>query len=118
MFKRNLTTATGAPVADNQNSLTAGPQGPIVFEDFHLFEKLATFNRERIPERVVHAKGSGAFGEFIATRDLSRAPFTHVPLFFAFPVRLGSGWKSSSLSPLLLRAFPLAPPFFLKEAQA
>ena len=55
MSNKVLTTATGAPVSDNQNSLTAGPRGPIVFEDFHLFEKLATFNRERIPERVVLA---------------------------------------------------------------
>lgn len=79
MSKRTLTTATGAPVADNQNSLSAGPQGPLVFEDFHLFEKLAHFNRERIPERVVHAKGSGAFGEFTATRDLSA--YTKAKLF-------------------------------------
>jgi catalase len=77
--KQKLTTAAGAPVADNQNSLTAGPRGPIVFEDFHLFEKLAHFNRERIPERVVHAKGSGAFGEFTVTKDISR--FTKAKLF-------------------------------------
>jgi len=69
---KTLTTATGAPVADNQNSLTAGPRGPVVLEDFHLLEKLAHFNRERIPERVVHAKGSGAFGEFVVTKDISK----------------------------------------------
>ena len=57
-----LTTAAGIPVGDNQNSLTAGPRGPLLLQDYHLFEKLAHFNRERIPERVVHAKGSGAYG--------------------------------------------------------
>ncbi len=57
-----LTTASGAPVADNQNSRSAGPRGPLLLDDFHLIEKLAHFNRENIPERRVHAKGSGAFG--------------------------------------------------------
>jgi len=79
MSKKVLTTATGAPVGDNQNSLTAGSRGPIVFEDFHLFEKLATFNRERIPERVVHAKGSGAFGEFTVTQDITQ--YTQARIF-------------------------------------
>jgi catalase len=69
---RYLTTANGTPVSDNQNSVTAGARGPIVFEDFHLFEKLAHFNRERIPERVVHAKGSGAFGELTVTHDITK----------------------------------------------
>ncbi len=67
-----LTTASGIPVADNQNSLTAGPRGPILLQDFHLIEKLQHFNRERIPERVVHAKGSGAFGTFTVTHDITR----------------------------------------------
>ena len=58
--KRIMTTDAGRPVGDNQNSLTVGPRGPVVFEDFLLFEKMAHFHRERIPERVVHAKGSGA----------------------------------------------------------
>jgi catalase len=71
-IKKHLTTAGGVPVSDNQNSITAGARGPLVFEDFHLFEKLAHFNRERIPERVVHAKGSGAFGELTVTHDISR----------------------------------------------
>lgn len=91
-LKKTLTTATGTPVADNQNSLTAGARGPIVFEDFHLFEKLAHFNRERIPERVVHAKGSGAFGEFTVTKDITKytraKPFSKVgkktPVFLRF----------------------------------
>ncbi len=65
--KNIMTTDAGHPVGDNQNSLTVGPRGPVVFEDFLLFEKMAHFNRERIPERVVHAKGSGAYGHFICT---------------------------------------------------
>jgi len=56
------TTAAGIPVADNQNSLTAGPRGPILLQDWQLLEKHAHSNRERIAERVVHAKGSGAYG--------------------------------------------------------
>src|SRR5208282_5515084 len=62
-----MTSDSGRPVGDNQNSLTVGPRGPVVFEDFLLFEKMAHFNRERIPERVVHAKGSGAHGHFVCT---------------------------------------------------
>jgi catalase len=62
--KNILTTVSGAPVTDNQNSRTAGPAGPVLIEDHHLIEKLAHFDRERIPERVVHAKGSGAYGYF------------------------------------------------------
>jgi catalase len=67
-----LTTAGGAPVADNQNTLTAGPRGPVLMQDFHLLEKLAHQNRERIPERTVHAKGSGAYGTLTITKDISR----------------------------------------------
>ncbi len=76
-----LTTASGIPVADNQNALTAGPRGPILLQDFHLIEKLQHFNRERIPERVVHAKGSGAYGTFTVTHDISR--YTKARLFEA-----------------------------------
>ncbi|QNI33422.1 catalase [Alloacidobacterium dinghuense] len=65
--RKTMTTGAGRPVGDNQNSLTAGPRGPVVFQDFLLFEKMAHFNRERIPERVVHAKGSGAYGHFVCT---------------------------------------------------
>jgi len=68
----DLTTAAGIPVADNQNSLTAGPRGPVMMQDFHLIEKMAHFNRERIPERVVHAKGAGAFGIFTVTGDITK----------------------------------------------
>ncbi len=67
-----LTTESGAPVADNQNSQTAGPAGPVLLQDQHLTEKLARFNRERIPERIVHARGSGAHGHFEVTADVSR----------------------------------------------
>ncbi len=71
MAKR-LTTTAGAPVPDNQNSLTAGPRGPLLLQDYQLIEKLAHQNRERIPERVVHAKGWGAFGTLTITGDISR----------------------------------------------
>lgn len=74
-----LTTASGAPVADNQNSRSAGPRGPLLLDDFHLIEKLAHFNRENIPERRVHAKGSGAYGTFTVTRDITS--YTSAKLF-------------------------------------
>src|SRR5664279_4567874 len=66
---KRMTSDAGRPVGDNQNSITVGPRGPIVFEDSLLFEKMAHFNRERIPERVVHAKGSGAHGTFTVTNS-------------------------------------------------
>ncbi|HEX4842522.1 MAG TPA: catalase [Limnobacter sp.] len=67
-----MTTSSGTPVADNQHSLTVGAHGPLLWQDWPLMEKLAAFNRERIPERVVHAKGWGAWGTFTATKDLSQ----------------------------------------------
>ena len=76
-----LTTAAGAPVPDNQNSLTAGPRGPVLLQDLWLIEKLAHFAREVIPERRMHAKGSGAFGTFRVTHDISR--YTKAALFGA-----------------------------------
>lgn len=69
---KRLTTANGIPVGDDEHSLTAGERGPIVMQDFYLIEKLAHFNRERIPERVVHAKGAGAHGFFETTVDMSK----------------------------------------------
>src|SRR5258708_17114790 len=69
---QSLTTASGAPVEDNQNSITAGPRGPVLLQDYWLLEKLATFNRERIAERIVHAKGSAAHGILTITRDITR----------------------------------------------
>ena len=75
-----LTTESGAPVADNQNSQTAGPSGPVLAQDQHLLEKLARFNRERIPERIVHAVGSGAHGTFVVTNpDVAR--WTRMKMF-------------------------------------
>ena len=70
--RKIMTTADGMPVADNQNSLSVGPRGPLLSQDFHLAEKMAHFNRERIPERVVHAKGAGAFGTFTVTHDITK----------------------------------------------
>src|SRR4029450_13655615 len=64
-----LTTEAGAPVSDNQHAQTAGPTGPVLLQDHHLIEKLARFNRERIPERVVHAVGTGAYGYLEVTSD-------------------------------------------------
>ncbi len=69
--KKTLTTSAGAPVDDNQNSLSAGPRGPLLMEDHVLIEKMAVFNRERIPERVVHAKGAGAHGTLTVTGDIT-----------------------------------------------
>ncbi|VEP13027.1 Catalase [Hyella patelloides LEGE 07179] len=77
--RKTLTTKDGYPIADNQNSLTAGARGPVVMHDFHLSEKLAHFNRERIPERVVHAKGAGALGTFTVTKDITQ--YTKAKLF-------------------------------------
>ena len=77
--KRKLTTAAGIPVGDNQNSLTAGERGPTLLQDHHLLEKLAHFNRERIPERIVHAKAVGAYGIFTVTQDITK--FTKAKLF-------------------------------------
>lgn len=87
-----LTTAHGIPVADNQNSQTAGRFGPVLLQDVHLLEKLAHFNRERIPERVVHAKGAGAYGYLEITEDITHltkaVPFARVgketPCFMRF----------------------------------
>ena len=75
-----LTTEAGAPVADNQHSQLAGPGGPTLLQDHHLLEKLARFNRERIPERVVHAVGSGAYGYLEATNP-ETARWTKMKIF-------------------------------------
>ena len=74
-----FTTSNGSAVDENQNSITAGLLGPIVLSDTHLLNKLASFDRERIPERVVHAKGAGAHGYFEVTHDLTR--FTKACVF-------------------------------------
>ncbi|HST28139.1 MAG TPA: catalase [Rudaea sp.] len=75
----HLTTQFGAPVPDNQNSLTAGPRGPLLSQDVWLNEKLANFVREVIPERRMHAKGSGAFGTFTVTHDITK--YTRAAIF-------------------------------------
>ncbi|WP_413899212.1 catalase [Rhodoferax sp.] len=74
-----MTTAAGAPVPDNQNTMTAGPRGPVLLQDVWLLEKLAHFDREVIPERRMHAKGSGAYGSFTVTHDITR--YTRAKLF-------------------------------------
>ena len=94
---RRLTTNLGVPVGDNQNSLTAGRRGPALLKDFILREKITHFDHERIPERIVHARGSGAHGYFECTRalaDLTRAaPFRkrgqRTPVFVRFSTVLG-----------------------------
>ena len=77
----HLTTDFGAPVVDNQNSMTAGPRGPVLVQDVWLNEKLANFVREVIPERRMHAKGSGAFGTFTVTNDITK--YTRAKIFSA-----------------------------------
>lgn len=79
MEKKKLTTASGIPYYENENSMSAGPRGPLLLQDFILHEKMAHFNRERIPERVVHAKGTGAFGTFTVTHDITK--YTRAKLF-------------------------------------
>ncbi|MCZ4244508.1 catalase [Pedobacter punctiformis] len=77
--KKKLTSASGIPYANNEDSMTVGPRGPILVQDFILHEKMFHFNRERIPERVVHAKGSGAYGTFTVTHDITK--YTKAKLF-------------------------------------
>lgn len=77
--KKKLTTASGRPYTEFENTMTAGPRGPVLLQDFYLHEDMAHFNRERIPERVVHAKGTGAFGTFTVTHDISG--FTKAKIF-------------------------------------
>jgi catalase len=92
-----FTNATGAPVADNTNILTAGPRGPALLQDIWLIEKLAHFDREVIPERRMHAKGWGAYGTFTTTHDITKftkaAPFSktgkQTPMFVRFSTVAG-----------------------------
>jgi catalase len=73
-MKKHLTTNQGVPISDNQNSLTVGERGPALLQDVHFIEKMAHFDRERIPERVVHAKGAGAHGYFQVYKNMK--PYT------------------------------------------
>ncbi len=77
MRKHTLTTATGSPVADDDNSISAGEHGALTFDNHYTFEKLAHFNRERIPERVVHARGTGAYGTFTVSKSLGNYTIAH-----------------------------------------
>ena len=77
--KKFLTNEVGAPVEDNTNSLTAGKRGAMLLEDTWYLEKLAHFAREGIPERRMHAKGSGAYGVFTVTKDVTK--YTCAPVF-------------------------------------
>lgn len=77
--KKKLTSVSGRPIAENQNVKTAGKRGPMLLEDFWFLEKLAHFDREVIPERRMHAKGSGAFGKFVVTHDITK--YTKAKLF-------------------------------------
>jgi catalase len=77
--KKKLTTAAGAPVPENDNAMTAGPRGPMLMQDVWYLEKLAHFDREVIPERRMHAKGSGAFGTFTVTHDITQ--YTRAAIF-------------------------------------
>ena len=102
MSVNRLTTSAGAPIADDNNSISAGERGPLTFDNYRVFEKLAHFNRERIPERVVHARGTGAYGTFRLSKDLSDytiADFlqkagTDTELFLRFST-VGGGQDSS-----------------------
>lgn len=76
---RKLTTAFGAPVPDNQNIMTAGPRGPALLPDVWFLEKMAHFDREVIPERRMHAKGSAAYGRFTVTHDITK--YTRAKIF-------------------------------------
>ena len=73
-----LTTSGGHPVAENQHTLTGGERGPALLQDFNLIEKIAHFNREIVPERIVHAKGSGAYGNFTVTHGIPKYTGTSV----------------------------------------
>ncbi len=77
--RKTMTNSVGIPISNNQHSMTAGEKGPILMQDVHLFEKMAHFNREKIPERIVHAKGSGAYGTFTVTKDITK--YTKAKLF-------------------------------------
>ncbi|MFH0759475.1 MAG: catalase [Bacteroidota bacterium] len=79
MKNKKLTSSSGAPVADNQNIMTAGKRGPALLQSVWFLEKLAHFDREVIPERRMHAKGSGAFGTFTVTHDISK--YTRAKIF-------------------------------------
>jgi catalase len=105
MKKRNLTTNQGVPVTNNQSSLTVGERGPVLLQDVHLIEKMAHFDRERIPERVVHAKGAGAHGYFQVYKSVAKytkakflqEPDKQTPVFIRFSTVVGSKGSADTL---------------------
>lgn len=107
-MNNRLTTNQGAPVGDNQNSRTAGQRGPTLLEDYHLLEKLGHFDRERIPERVVHARGAGAHGVFVTDRSMAEFTKAHflqevgheTPVFVRFSTVIhGTGSPETARDP-------------------
>ena len=107
-MNNRLTTNQGAPVGDNQNSRTAGQRGPTLLEDYHLLEKLGHFDRERIPERVVHARGAGAHGVFVTEQSMSEYTKAHflqevgreTPVFVRFSTVIhGTGSPETARDP-------------------
>src|SRR3972149_2348963 len=105
MKDKHLTTNQGVPISDNQNSLTIGERGPVLLQDVHFIEKLAHFDRERIPERVVHAKGAGAHGYFQAYKSMARYtcaklfqnPRKQTPVFVRFSTVVGARGSADTL---------------------
>lgn len=91
--RTDITTAQGAPVSNNQDVMTAGPRGPMALQDVWFLEKMAHFDREVIPERRMHAKGSGAFGTFTVTHDITR--YTKAKIFSEI------GKKTRDVRPIL-----------------
>jgi catalase len=97
MQDKHLTTNQGVPVTDNQNSLTIGQRGPVLLQDVQFIEKMAHFDRERIPERVVHAKGAGAHGCFQVYKSMKpytkakflQDPKKKIPVFVRFSTVTG-----------------------------
>ena len=94
--EKKLTTAGGTPVADNQNVQTAGPRGPMLLQDPWFLEKLAHFDREVIPERRMHAKGSGAYGTFTVTHDITK--YTKAKIFSEIGKKTEMFWRFSTVA--------------------
>ncbi len=105
MKEKHLTTNQGVPVTNNQNSLTVGERGPVLMQDVNLIEKLAHFDRERIPERVVHARGAGAHGYFQVYKSMAKYtcakflqdPKKKTPVFVRFSTVVGSKGSADTL---------------------
>jgi len=104
MKEKYLTTNQGVPVSDNQNSVSVGERGPVLLQDVHLIEKLAHFDRERIPERVVHARGAGAHGYFQVYKSMAKftcakflqSPEEKTPVFVRFSTVVGSSGSADT----------------------